>query len=487
MTTTVLRRCADSFVIQNRPSENFGALPKLVISNASSQNKLAYLFFGGGPTRGVYVTRALLRVYARGAWSGSHTITARRVTEEWKENSITYKRSPADTATDAATEAVVGMSSGDPIEIDVTDLVRAAFLGAGAPYTGIRLSTSGTNDYPIHSHEAKDPDLRPVLEVDYTTTPFQAFDLFPGDGAVVSIPAPFLRWTFYDADENEQAAYQVQIDSSDTFPTPDFDTGWVDSTDPEIDLGATAYTGMSNGQTIFWRVRVQNAEGIIGEWSDPAEVTRTAKGTLVINAPTSTTVDHTPEIATTLTGQAQVAIRYVIEGPDIQSLADFLENGVELWNSGRMRAHAVDGERIEYEVPKHIVRARERLYRLIVRSWDDVENRVATPGDPRYAEAIVDFQVVESSGAPGAPGALTVTQEQVTLPDGHTVYGPGVLLSWTRSAVPDFWALYVDGVLQEDKIDALDCQVSGTSYSLRWYGAEPGFAHEYEIAALEVT
>lgn len=484
MTTTELRHAADAYADENKPTENFADTAKLVISAASSNAKQAFLAFGGGPRPGVYVTEAILHLFARGTWSGSQTITAQRITESWKERNITWRRRPSTTSSNQASAVVGAQSSGDEVTLDVTDLVRQAYLGSGVDFHGIRLSTSASGAFPIHSHEAGDPDLRPFLEITYTHTPTQAFDLVPGDGGIISVAFPVLRWTYYDADENEQAALWVQIDADDTFGSPAYDSGWVVSADPELDLGATAYAGISDGETIYWRVKVRNADGQEGDWADPVAVTRSAKGILTINAPASLTVDPTPEIITTLQGDAQSAISYdleLISAPEGNAGPfNFGNTGTQmLWRKPRFHAPAPDGETFEFEVPRHIIRGKgtDYVYRLTIRSWGSIDERVATPGDPVYVEGVVEFSWVDSDNPPSSPNTLTVTPD----PDGS----PKVLLQWTIAAVPDFFRVMVDGFLLIDKIPAVDVQLDSTHYELTLTNLAAGTEHDLEVVAVE--
>ena len=225
MTTTVLTSLVDAFVDEARPAINFAEAVKLLLSNQTNARKEAYLFFGGGPRPGVYVTSATLRLTTRLAWTGSPVLTVRRVTEPWRERAITWKQQPADTSADSATESPGTPSANTIVSIDVTDMVRTAFLGSGAPFYGFHLSTSGTADRLFHSSEAKEPAHRPALEIVFSRAPTQAVDLVPGDDSVVSVTHPVLGWTHYDEDGDLQTSAQVQIDAGGNFDDPEFDTG----------------------------------------------------------------------------------------------------------------------------------------------------------------------------------------------------------------------------------------------------------------------
>lgn len=488
MTTTRLSRPIDSWVSESKPAANNAEALKLVMSNQTDDIKEAYLFFGGGPRPGVFVVEATLTVFNRGTWSGSPTLTARAIIEPWKESTLTWRRRPDTTGTNAATLSPGALTPGEQLDFDVSAMVRTAFLGSGSPFFGFRLTTTGTDDRPLHSSEAADPDLRPYLTIVYSTAAAVPFDLVPGDGSVVSVAEPVLAWAQFDIDGDDQAAFRVQLDPAADGDSPAFDSGWITSPDPELDLADTSYSGLALNASDQWRVQTEDTTGQQSEWSEWAEITRTGKGTLTIDAPTSAVEEATPTIITTLDGQDQAALRYIIA----EQLPD---SGVwrERWDTGRFLAPAADGVAYESEVPSvgeevtiggrkiafPPITKRDTPYRLTVYSWDDVENRVHTPGDPPYTTDSVEFTWVVSADAPDGPSTLTCVQDADN--------GPGVRCSWTRAAVPDDWALMVDGELKIDKVPALNWSVGAEEYEMTYYGIEPGDEHTIEILAIVVT
>lgn len=487
MTTTVLRRPVDSYVVEDKPTRNNAPALRLSLSGLADHNELAYLFFGGGPRPGVFVVSATLSLYARGDWVGTPTLSVQRVIDPWREGTITFKNRPRSTATGGVSLAPGAVAGGDRLDFDVTTMVRTAYLGSGAPYYGFVISSTGTNERSVHSSEAVDPALRPTLTIVYSTAPTVPFDLVPGDGSVVSIPSPVLAWAQYDVDGDEQQAFEVQVDPAADESSPDFDSGWIVSADPELDLADTAFAGLSPDGSTQWRVRTQDSTGQESPWSEWATITRRVKGDLTIAAPTSLVEEATPEIVTTLADRNQASLSYTLE--EQQPDGAWLET----WSTGRFNARTNAGVAYSYEVPaadeatnargrvvtRAPIRQRYTPYRLTVRAWDDEEGRVFTPGDPPWVEAQITFSWVDSVISPDSPSTLTVTQE----PDG----GPGVVLTWTRPAVPDYWAVMVDGRLFVDKVPALDWTTGVEEYGMTFYGVEPGSEHTIEVLALEVT
>ena len=63
---------------------------------------------------------------------------------------------------------------------------------------------------------------------------------------------------------------QVQTNATDVWTAPTFDSGTVASSTPELDLNTTSYAALTDGQVIYWRVRVQDMAGLWSLWSDPS-------------------------------------------------------------------------------------------------------------------------------------------------------------------------------------------------------------------------
>lgn len=465
MTTTTLARAVDTFADQNRADRNFADRVNLSLNGNSGGNaqRQSFLFFGGLPPIGSTVIDATLSVYLRGAWSGGpHTITAKRVTESWKASRLTWAKRPSVTATNSGSAAVTGGAGGDLVEIDVTALIQDA-VAAGVFY-GIRLEldTSGTKN--LESADQPDPDLRPVLEVDWASQPLAATDLKPAGGRQVSIAKPVLQWTYADLEGDDQAELQVQIDDADDFATPVFDSGWVVSTLPELDLADTAYGGIAAGTTRYWRVRVKNAAGVVSDWSDAAEFGRTNQGTLSLSAPGATVEETTPPVTHSLSGATQAEAEYLLDERDAAGIWR------RVYTKRRFATTATT-----FTLPAGLVRIPDRDYRVTVRIWDTVD-REGTPGDPTYTEQSQVFQWTAAVSPPTAPTTLVAA--------GEADAGPGVSLTWSRSSQPDYWAILVDGVAVEDRIPGADASAGGTDYAWTLYSVTPNAARTIEVQAV---
>lgn len=503
MTRTLLRDVVDTYSNEARPAENFGKAGLLRLDAAGTAEKRVFLFASGGPRPGTYVLDATLSLFARQPWAGSQNVTVRRIIETWKERTLTWRRSPDSTADSAATQSVGPLANKAEVEFDVTDIVRDAFLGTGVPFYGFEIRGEDAGDFTFWSSEADDPAVRPRLEIHYTVVPAAAYDLVPGDADVVSIAKPVLRWTFFDPDGEEQQAFVVEADPTNDFETPAFNSGEITSTDPQLDLALTAIAAITDGGDLYWRVMVQDASGQWGPWSDIVQISRVSKGSLTINSPTSEIEETTPTIATVLSTRDLRAIEYFLEEDIFASggIGDEVIDGwgdldwgsgpwgsvvvasfgnvlgsTDVWHEARFKAEADAGDEFEFDVPKKTIRRRTATYKLTVRTWDTIENRVHTPGDPNYLEEFVVFSWVDPSAPPAPVTSFVAAPESAG--------GPGISLTWTRAAVPDTWKLMVDGRVEEDKVDATEWQIGGTSYGVTYYAADPSIEHEFEIVAV---
>lgn len=480
MPTTTTRAAYDTYTSEQFPTQNFGSLSTMKLSAGSGTRRFSYVYFGGLPPFGATVISATLRVWLRGTgWSsGPHTITAKRVNDNWAESKLTWARSNSDQLADSTptgTASVTGGVDGQEVDIDVTTLVAAT--ANILPWYGIRLEVNtGTNvQRNLYASETTVTELRPQLSITWSRPPDAPTDLAPGGGLSVSKSLPTLKWTFKDPDGDGQGAYQVQIATTATgFGSPVFDSGFVSSPATQLDLSTTSYSGLSDGQTRYWQVRVKDVNGLISPYSSVWSFRRDVKGTLVLsNPPDGGFVEETtPPITTTLTGRAQDSIAYTLEEQEA-AFGPFIGTTTysQVWSSGRFDAAAADGTPFSISLPDGRLKKESTNYRLTAWSYDTID-REATPGDPVYVAAQAVFTFHRSS-VPEKVQNLVVTSN-----------GPGALFTFTRSTQPDFFSLVVDGVMVADRIDSTDVFVSGTTYAFLYYGLSPNEPHTVEVEAV---
>jgi hypothetical protein len=413
------------------------------------------------------VRDATLRVYVGSTnWTGSVTITAKRVETDWKEQQTGYAENPTVSSTNSGSVTVSGATLGDTISIPVTALLQN--VASGSPYFGIRLETNVSKTIKIHSSETTVPEKRPDLDLEWARIPMPPTDLRPSGERNVSASRPTLLWRFRDrfGDQN-QAKSQVEVRT--TADVLVYDSGMVTNIEQSFDLsappaGAPSFSAMTDGQTLKWRVKAQDGDGLTSDWSDYARFTYRTKGTLDITL-ASTVNETTPPIPWSFTGRTQEQVKVDIE--EWQTVD-------RRWALVHRLPRVMRTQASSYTIPEGVLRLRNHDYRARVRVWDTFD-REDLPGAPSYVEDTQTFQY-SRSGAPTAITGLVVTSGAA----------PSVTIEWSRGVRPDFFALRVDDELIDDRLDPDDIETTpgGTTYHITYWGAQPWTAHLYEISAV---
>ncbi len=85
----------------------------------------------------------------------------------------------------------------------------------------------------------------------------------PGDYCAAPLQ-PIVSWTFSDPDGDPQAAYQVQVDTSQGFGSPVADSGKVNSSSQSYTIPSGK---LSYGKTYYWRLKVWDPGGLESSWA----------------------------------------------------------------------------------------------------------------------------------------------------------------------------------------------------------------------------
>lgn len=220
--------------------------------------------------------------------------------------------------------------------------------------------------------------------------------------------------------------------------------------------GSAAWAGMTEGQTVYWRIRAKDGDGLWSVWAEPVSMTRKAKPTVTItNMGSGAAYDNSPPVIWSVSGGSQHRYRVLVD-----HVTD-----PERWvyDSGVIQAsdltHTIGGIRDD------------RTYRVVVRVWD-AEAREASPGDPTYSQASATFYL-DTDAAVAPVTGLTVYQEGAT---------PYVYVEFQRSTTPDKFVILRDDAVAE--VDAAELFVSGTTYRYKSYFARPNWTHTYEVRAI---
>lgn len=466
---TIVRTATDAWTAEGAPAHNYGEAAQLWLNGGTGGNdKRAYIYFKPPFPPGATVFSAKLRVWAKGAWAGTQTLTAKRITQKWSEAQINWNTAPTVTATNSAALVVASGVDGQLLELDVSAMM--ADVSGGSGFFGFRLELSTDVDRAVHSSEAVDASLRPQLEIVWSSPPETPTGLAPSGGNIISVTKPVLSWIYKDpGGETGQSSSQVQISTSSSFASPEYDSGKVANTLQQWDLAATAYAGVGAGATKFWRVRVWDETDLPSPYSDPVSFTRTAKGTLTLTNPAGSTIDDlTFKFTWSLAGATQEAYRLILHNVTMHPALD--PGGTVVQDSGKITSSAQALAVIPGRLNDH------DSFQVVIRVWDTAD-RQGIPGDPAYYEVVSSVFTYSRSGVPAAVTALTAT----VVP---TTDGPGVQLDFTRSAAPTWFALKVDGRVVVPRIDPASVFVSGTSYRYTYWGAVPRVAHTFEVEAV---
>lgn len=455
--TVELRSVIDAWADTTRPSKTLEKGGRLGLDSGEAY---AYLYFARPFDLGAKVQLGTLRMETKGSWGGAApTLTVRRLSSKPVFSRLTWNNKPGVTgASITASHASTG--DRDVWEWDITTLLQN--IADGQAWYGLRIETTSTTLRYLRSAQAADG--KPMVTVTWAEPPDTPTTLTPS-GGVVSIAKPVVTFDYTDlSGATSPAAVQVQINATNVWTAPSFDSGEVVVDLPQLDLAATAYAGIGAGATVYWRVRVKDSSGLWSEWSDGAAMTRTAKGTLTITnpavSPNNYVQEFSPPITWTFSGATQESYRVDIIDP---------ASGDVLHTSGRR-----NGTDLSYTLPdgKDAVIANGGTYRVDVYVWDTAD-RVATPGDPPHVLAQRTFTVQLDAATTGvtALAAAALTPR------------PGVTLTWTRATAPDSFTVLRDDVVVEANIPPGDVLVSGTSYAYTDQLARPNVSSTWKVVA----
>jgi hypothetical protein len=488
VSTHILDAARAAWTSEAATGTSFYDRPTLALDGAGSDEKRAYLWFPNpiGPL-GEQVLSAELRLYLANSWSGTITITAKRITETWKQRTVKWGsagNTPAVTSTNSASVAVTNGSAGDLVTLDLSAMLED--VANGAAWYGVRLELDSGSGR-LHSPLAATVTYRPQLVVDLSVLPDAPDNLRPdGDNYATEDEFPVFKWAFGSGDVNAyqaQSRVLVSYTEGDASQGDAYDSGWVTNDvsnwDPEDDVPAFA-----DSDDLYWVVAVRDQNGLESPYSEEAHFQRQAKADLMIADPAvddDDVEDSTPTItwyhdgASTETDQKLVRIR-VYEGTG-NELGDLLYE--RPW-AAQTQDEDENGNPVGYDsytIPSTVPSRR-----------GDGAPIISTP-NAKYA---VEVAVRDSYSRPDSEYASDtryfdyVPGTSVTAPTNLTATAtppfPYVNLAWSRASTPDYFVILRDGVAIAE-VEGEDVYDSGTSYSWRDYTALPGVSYTYSVRA----
>lgn len=462
MPEITLRAHTDTWVGEESPNQNHGGGAKMRVRGSGSGNQRRSLIFFPLPfKRGATIVSATLRVYARQDWgAGSRVLTAKRIQDSWKENRVTWANQPSSTDTNSASQTVGSLADEEEVAFDVTEMLQD--VSDGGSYHGFRLIMDTDEPRSFYSSDHPKEGSRPKLDLEWGQAPYPPSNLHPSSGDAVSRPDPRLSWRFTDhRGDTEQGWSQVQISLTSSFGGAlEYDSGKVANTFHSWPL-AGEYAA-AEGVDLWYRVKVWDGDNRESGWSDGVRFMYLPLADLEITnpppSPDNIVAETTPPIAWTFSGtQKRVRLRLLEVKPSgkTREIFEFPRKATSITSITIPRGNIKSG----------------KSYRVQLWVWDDV-HRESVPNARSSAYAQRDF-TYDRDGTPDPPDTLDAT-----------LFGPGVVLDWTRTLEPDYFCLVVDGEEVLDRIDPDDVRTGLGTYSLTYWRLEPRAAHEIELEAV---
>jgi len=472
-TRTTLRATGDAYTDEDYINRNFGDRLLLTLNNNANHTRKTYIGFSlKSLPRAAIVHEALLKLVLRGDWDGNNTITIRRINERWSEQDITFNNAPGVSDLNDVNFDINDGSGGDEELVDITAMVNNALNGK--EWHGVRIAVDNAGDKFFHASESPDWSRRPKLVVEYSTIPDPPSSLAPRGGDAVDSSQPKLSWH-----TGSQSESQVQVNDIEDMSSPDYDSGWVENTDPEWDLAlatSPTFDAIPDNDTRFWRVRIKDEDGNISGWSLTQTFERHTYGTLTITSPPADydSVDESsPTIIFTFTGRTQTRMGWKAESRETE---------IDPPRPGRLVWEEVSSNRFDQGAPTTDTSFEVRgikepalEHRVTVRVWDQFDRGTAV-GESPFVQATRRFLYDPT------PGVDPVTSFVATQQTGAS---PLVDLVWERAAAPDSFDILNNGKIVGRNLDPADVFVSGTSYAATVWSSEPNSANTYKVVATE--
>jgi hypothetical protein len=457
-TPVTLRNANDTYVVAGVPAANYSNATSILTKSAGTGSQVnGLIYFARGFPFGVTIVSATLKLYQVGAEAGSHTIKLQRITGgTWNVSNVTWNNQPTSTATGEVSLTQGAAGANTEWAFNVTSHIQLIADGNTAWYGWKIVST--TDDY-LSFWSTQAATFKPVLEITYSDKPQAPSTLSPSGNRAVSVAKPILRFDFTDeAGNTTLQSVQVQVNATNVWTSPTFDSGTVASSDAQLDLSATAYAGLSSGSSTWWRVRVQDGAGLWSDWSLGAQFQRQTQGTLALSNPPGTGLisEPTPPITWSLTSRTQKAYQvFITRGTTV------------VYNTGK-----ITGATTSRTLPDGILKD-DTSYKAYVRTWDTID-RESTPNDPPYVEASQTFTY-----------NYDVTVNPVTsLAATDLSPVPAVQLTWSRATAPDTFIIRRDGVIVASNLTSASLSTGGTNYAYTDRGGDPRRPVQWRVDAV---
>lgn len=449
MPAVTVDAAVDTWVNQAKPSATYGDDNRL---QAQQGQRRGLLRLPRAAERDSTIKAATLTLTQVGDVDGTVTVTVAPLADRFTERRTNWNNQPDTLPGFNVDVTIVDPRDGQKWQFDVAEHIQDAVVTGD--WHGWRISTDSADRIRFKSGEAVAG--KPRMRVSWTDAPAKPFGLSPATGAV-SVAFPVLSAEYVNPDEDIEAT-RVEVYETDG-TTLVYDTGWISTPQPELDLADTGFAGLADGDSYLWRVRFRDDAGQVSPWSDLAVLKRIAKSALTLLNPSAGApyvTEATPPIIWSFAG-IQTAWRVILTPADDRTtrLHD------SKWSSTSDTS---------YTPPKGILREGTE-YEVTVLVRDDQE-RESTPGD---RAATVTRQAFTLDRDPTVDGVDTIT----ATPEAS---GPGITLTFERAVAPDSFTIVRNGVAIEADLDPADIITGPGSYEwtdLTCPGG--GLAQEYQV------
>lgn len=460
---TAKRSIREAVARSDKPAHNNAQAAVMTVQGGATQ-RIPHIQAPAPCPPGANVTSAKLRLVQANADSGDRTLSLRRITEPWREGTLTWKNRPARTSTVSASKTVTGAgSAGRVVEFDVTADYQD-FVDGVAKNFGWTLESGNGNKISFYTSDSA--TRQPTVVVTWSNRPEPPTDMLPSGNGVVSTPRPMLRWSFIDlGGDTTLADVQVQIAATDDgwttadgFPAPVFNSGPVTSGKPQLNLANTSYAGMTAGSPVWWTARHRDGAGIWSKWGDPQQMSYQPLTPPTLLNPTGTVYDTTFPWAWTATSQSKFQ-------PIIRDA-----QGNEIWSGKEVSSSSAR----EFTQPRGVIRRVGETYTAVLRHWDGYK-RQDIAAARAFTEVTRTFTYADTSSIEPVTG----------LAAGYDSDDSDVTLTFSRSAMPDEFTVWLGG-RQHAAVTGPEAFVSGTSYQIVLHDVPPRIEHDITVKAVVV-
>lgn len=409
------------------------------------------------------IASAILTGHAHNATS-AQTLTFAPAAGKWQAGTITWSNQPT-TRAGTATAVLGALADGAEFTVDLTTLVQQ--VADGQAHYGWRITTNAATVQKVSAFDSGVVSW--TLTIEYAEEPEAPTALVP-NGSQVGAQKPVVTFDFHDfgGDSTDLSYVRVEVDSNNDL-TYDWDSGWIASTEPALDLAAAGMPGViASGQTVGWRAYVKDGAGLASDPSDRATYTYVPLPTLILDSPAAGVLyDPTSDILAHITGGTLAAYHIWVTDGDDRTAVRF--------NSRKLTAD--DPTNIAYQLPlknddKSRIFTDDLDYQIHVRAFPTGDWQ-STPGVPAYVDLWTTVHFDDD-----------LALDRVTSFQAAQVNGtPFVQLTWTDAAAADAYLVARDDVHIARLLPA-DTVAGVSTYSWRDTEAAPAVKHIYDVRRL---